>query len=75
MTGAELWVVGRPRMDIAPLRRPRPAASDSSALRARAELAALFRRADVVVLPYARTERFDQSGVLATALAFGEQGC
>ena len=35
------------------------------------ELPALFRRADVVVLPYARTERLDFSGVLATALAFG----
>ncbi|MBV8429970.1 MAG: glycosyltransferase family 4 protein, partial [Solirubrobacterales bacterium] len=31
-----------------------------------------FRRADVVVLPYLRTERFDFSGVLATALAFGK---
>ena len=37
-----------------------------------AELPAYFRRADVVVLPYSRTERFDQSGVLATALAFGK---
>jgi len=37
-----------------------------------AELAACFRRADAVVLPYTRTERFDQSGVLATALAFGK---
>ncbi len=37
-----------------------------------AELPAFFRRADVVVLPYSRTERFDQSGVLATALAFGK---
>jgi glycosyltransferase involved in cell wall biosynthesis len=36
------------------------------------ELAAYFRRAEVVVLPYSRTERFDQSGVLATALAFGK---
>jgi glycosyltransferase involved in cell wall biosynthesis len=36
------------------------------------ELAALLERADVVVLPYARTQRFDQSGVLATALAFGK---
>jgi glycosyltransferase involved in cell wall biosynthesis len=36
------------------------------------ELPAFFRRADVVVLPYSRTERFDQSGVLATALAFGK---
>ena len=37
-----------------------------------AELPAFFRRADVVVLPYTRTERFDMSGVLATALAFGK---
>ena len=37
-----------------------------------AELPAFFRRADVVVLPYSRTERFDQSGVLATALAFAK---
>ena len=36
-----------------------------------AQLAAFFERADVVVLPYADTARFDQSGVLATALAFG----
>jgi glycosyltransferase involved in cell wall biosynthesis len=36
------------------------------------ELPAFFRRADIVVLPYGRTERFDQSGVLATALAFGK---
>src|SRR5207237_2688349 len=35
------------------------------------ELVGFFRRADVVVLPYSRTERLDQSGVLTTALAFG----
>ena len=73
VTGAELWIAGRPMMDLAPLRAlggdgvrwvPR-FVSDS-------ELAALLARADVVVLPYARTERFDQSGVLATALAFGK---
>jgi glycosyltransferase involved in cell wall biosynthesis len=71
--GAELWIVGRPRMPIAPLRARAPASvrfvpryvSD-------AELPAFFRRADIVVLPYSRTERFDQSGVLATALAFGK---
>ncbi|HTT27966.1 MAG TPA: glycosyltransferase family 4 protein [Solirubrobacteraceae bacterium] len=70
--GAELWIVGRPRMPIEPLRARAPAnvrfvpryVSD-------AELPAFFRRAEVVVLPYSRTERFDQSGVLATALAFG----
>jgi glycosyltransferase involved in cell wall biosynthesis len=37
-----------------------------------AELPAYFRRADVVALPYSRTERLDWSGVLATALAFGK---
>ncbi len=71
--GAELWIVGRPRMPIEPLRAHAPAnvrfvpryVSD-------AELPALFRRAEVVVLPYSRTERFDTSGVLATALAFGK---
>ena len=39
------------------------------------EVAGAICRADVVVLPYARTERFDQSGVLATALAFGKALC
>ncbi len=72
-SGAELWVVGRPRMPLEPLRTRAPAGvrfiprfvSD-------AELPAFFRRADVVVLPYSRTERLDWSGVLATALAFGK---
>jgi glycosyltransferase involved in cell wall biosynthesis len=36
------------------------------------ELASCFRRADVIVLPYLRTDRFDFSGVLATALAFAK---
>lgn len=69
--GAELWVVGRPRMDIAGLRQ---AARTGVRLVPRyvsdGELAACFRRADVVVLPYVETERLDFSGVLATALAF-----
>jgi glycosyltransferase involved in cell wall biosynthesis len=73
VNGAELWIVGRGRMPLDSLRRNAPAGvrfvprfiPDS-------EVPALFRRADVVVLPYARTERFDQSGVLATALAFGK---
>ena len=71
--GAELWVVGRPRMPLEPLLR---AASPGVRFIARfvsdAELPAFFRRADVVALPYSRTERFDFSGVLATALAFGK---
>jgi glycosyltransferase involved in cell wall biosynthesis len=69
----ELWIVGRPRMPLEPLRA---LASPSVRFFPRyvpdRELPAFFRRADVVVLPYSRTERFDQSGVLATALAFGK---
>jgi len=66
---AELWIVGMPRMDTAPLR----AAGDASVrwvsrFVADDELAAYFRRADLVVLPY---REIDQSGVLFTALAFG----
>jgi glycosyltransferase involved in cell wall biosynthesis len=72
ISGAELWIVGRPRMPLEPLRALAP---DTVRFVPRfvsdAELPALFRRADLVVLPYSRTERFDQSGVLATALAFG----
>jgi glycosyltransferase involved in cell wall biosynthesis len=73
ITGAELWIVGRPRMDLESLRARAP-----STVRfvpefvPESQLPAYFTRADVVVLPYARTERFDQSGVLATALAFGK---
>jgi glycosyltransferase involved in cell wall biosynthesis len=70
---AELWIVGRPRMPIEPLRAAAPASvrfvprfvEDD-------ELPAWFARADMIVLPYKQTERFDQSGVLATALAFGK---
>jgi glycosyltransferase involved in cell wall biosynthesis len=70
---AELWIVGRPRMALSALRAAAPPGvrfvprfvSD-------AELPAYFRRADIVVLPYLRTERFDFSGVLATALAFAK---
>jgi glycosyltransferase involved in cell wall biosynthesis len=74
VSGAELWIVGRPRMDLEPLRAQ---ATSQSRVRfiprfvSDAELPAFFRRADIVVLPYARTERLDWSGVLATALAFG----
>jgi glycosyltransferase involved in cell wall biosynthesis len=73
ISDAELWIVGHPRMPLAPLQARAPNGvrfvpryiSDP-------ELAAFFRRADLVVLPYVRTERFDQSGVMATALAFGK---
>ncbi len=73
IAGAELWIVGRPRMSLAPLRA---LAGPGVRLIARFvsddELRAFFGRADLLVLPYSRTERFDQSGVLATALAFGK---
>jgi glycosyltransferase involved in cell wall biosynthesis len=73
VTGAELWVVGRPMIEMGPLRA---AATGSVRFVDRYvpehEVHAYFRRADVIVLPYERTERFDQSGVLATALAFGK---
>jgi glycosyltransferase involved in cell wall biosynthesis len=71
--GAELWVVGMPRMPLEPLREL------ASEIRGRvrfvprfvddAEIPAYFRRADVVALPY---REIDQSGVLYTALAFGK---
>jgi len=67
--GAELWIAGMPKFDIAPLRRATPAnvrfvprfIDDT-------ELPAYFQCADLVVLPY---REIDQSGVLFTALAFG----
>ncbi len=66
---AELWIVGMPRMDIAALRAAAPGnVRFVSRFVADDELAAFFRRADLVVLPYLEA---DQSGVLATALAFG----
>jgi glycosyltransferase involved in cell wall biosynthesis len=67
--GAELWIVGMPRMDVEAL-----CASAPPSVRwvprfvADGEVAAYFRRADLVVLPY---REIDQSGVLFTALAFG----
>ena len=65
--GAELWIVGMPRMNLAPLRALAPAGvrfvprfvSD-------AELRACLEAATLVVLPY---REIDQSGALFTALA------
>jgi len=67
--GAELWIVGRARMDTSALR----AASTPSVRWIEGfvrddEVAAYFRRADLAVVPYRQAE---QSGVLFTALAFG----
>jgi glycosyltransferase involved in cell wall biosynthesis len=73
ISDAELWIVGRPRVPLEPL-RVRAGSSVRFVPRyvSDAELPAYFRRADLVVLPYVRTERLDFSGVLATALAFGK---
>ncbi len=66
---AELWVGGMPRMDIGPLRAAAPPGVRwAPRFLGAPELAATFRRADLVVLPY---REIDQSGVLFTALAFG----
>jgi glycosyltransferase involved in cell wall biosynthesis len=71
--GAELWIVGRPRLDVEPLRRLAAAAPGRVRFLTRfvedAEIPAIFRRADLVVLPYRDAEH---SGVLYTALAFGK---
>jgi glycosyltransferase involved in cell wall biosynthesis len=67
---AELWVVGLPKMDIAPLRAAAPPnVRFVPRFVVDREIPSFFRRADVVVLPY---REIDQSGVLFTALAFGK---
>ncbi len=71
--GAELWIAGRPMMVLEPLRAlAPPSVRWVPRYVTDAEMSALFTAADIVVLPYERTERFDQSGVLATALALGK---
>jgi glycosyltransferase involved in cell wall biosynthesis len=70
---AQLWIVGMPRMDLAPLREAAgsmPSADVHLLTRfvSEAEMAACFRRADLIVLPYRQA---DQSGVAATALGAG----
>jgi glycosyltransferase involved in cell wall biosynthesis len=70
--GARLWIVGHPRIPLGTLtEQASPGVSILPRFVSEAELAACFRSADLVVLPYTSTERFDFSGVLATALAFG----
>ncbi len=71
--GAELWIAGMPRMPIDPLVELAGGVDATVRFVPRfipdPEIPALFRRADVVVLPYREIE---QSGVLYTALAFGK---
>jgi glycosyltransferase involved in cell wall biosynthesis len=72
-TPPELWIVGNPRMDIGPLRDLAAQAGGRVRFLTRfvddAEIPAIFRRADLVVLPYLDAEH---SGVLYTGLAFGK---
>jgi glycosyltransferase involved in cell wall biosynthesis len=71
--GAELWIVGNPRMELEPLRQLAAEAPGRVRFLTRfvedAEIPALMRGADVVVLPYRDAEH---SGVLYAALAFGK---
>jgi glycosyltransferase involved in cell wall biosynthesis len=72
VSGAELWIVGMPRMSLDPIRELAARVPDRVRLVARfipdPEIPAYFRRADIVVLPHLNAE---QSGVLHIALAFG----
>jgi glycosyltransferase involved in cell wall biosynthesis len=69
----ELWIVGNPRIDVGPLRQLAGEAGGRVRFVTRfvedAEIPAIFRRADLLVLPYLDAEH---SGVLYTALAFGK---
>jgi glycosyltransferase involved in cell wall biosynthesis len=71
--GAELWIVGNPRMDAGPLRELAAEAGGRVRFVTRfvedAEIPAIFRRADLLALPYLDAEH---SGVLYTGLAFGK---
>ena len=72
LEGAELWVVGMPRMPMDELhelaRRAPGRVRFVDRFITDPEIPAFMRRADLVVLPYRNIE---QSGVLYTALAFG----
>jgi glycosyltransferase involved in cell wall biosynthesis len=73
LEGAELWIVGNPRMPLTPLRELGARARGTVRFVPRfiddSEIPALFRRADIVALPYRDAEH---SGVVYTALAFGK---
>jgi glycosyltransferase involved in cell wall biosynthesis len=70
---AELWIVGNPRMDVGPLRELAEQVPGRVRFVTRfvddAEIPAIFRRADLLALPYLDAEH---SGVLYTGLAFGK---
>jgi glycosyltransferase involved in cell wall biosynthesis len=70
---AELWIVGNPRMSVEPLHEMAALTGARVRFLTRfvedAEIPAIFRRADLVALPYLDAEH---SGVLYTGLAFGK---
>lgn len=69
---AQLWVVGRPMMDLAPLRAAAPSSVQFvPRFVTAAEEAGLYARADIAVVPYVSEQRFSFSGALATALGAG----
>jgi glycosyltransferase involved in cell wall biosynthesis len=68
ITDAQLWIVGRPMMALP---QTGPGVTLVPRFVSEAEAAGLIARADLIVLPYTRTERFDMSGVLAAALGAG----
>ncbi len=66
--GAELWIVGMPRMDTARLKASAPAnVRFVERFIEDREIPAFFERADLALLPY---REIDHSGVCFTALAF-----
>ena len=70
LDGAELWIAGMPRMETAALRATAPpGVRFDGRFISDAELCGYMRRADLVVLPYRKS---DQSGIALTALAFGK---
>lgn len=67
--GAELWIVGMPRFDLASLQTNIDGVNLVPRFITDPEIPSWFEHADLVVLPYKQAE---QSGVLFTALAFGK---
>jgi glycosyltransferase involved in cell wall biosynthesis len=69
VAGAQLWIAGMPRIDLAELRSEAPPGVQwVTRYVTDAEMAGLLRRADLLVLPY---REIDQSGVAFAGLGAG----